>query len=106
MIKTMRGALKADVSVNEIARLLDLPLSPPLTESESNGLLSNAMVESFAESNPENDNGKSGKSLGVSAEACLLYLTGIGEAHPVAYDLIYALPNLQVYGLVEEGFMD
>jgi len=106
MIKTMRGTIQADVSVNEIARLFEFDFKPPLSLDEANALLSNMMVESFAESNPENDNNKSGRSLGALAEACLLFLTGIGEEHPVAYDLIYAIPVLQVYGLVEEGFMD
>jgi len=55
------------------------------------------MVETFAESNPENSK-PGAKPLGLLASQCLIILTEIGEVNTVAIDLIKALPILQVYG--------
>lgn len=63
--------------MNNLIKLLDFQL-PLLTQEECQGVLSNVIVEIFAESNPENcsaDDSKNKKPLGLLAQELVMLIT-------------------------------
>lgn len=80
IMKVMKG-LQPVSEINNLAKLLGHRL-PELTLEESQGILSNIVVEIFAESNPENfseaDQAKGKKPLGLLAEQLVCQLTDPG----------------------------
>lgn len=113
MIKLMRGKVTAEDLLNETIRHYKYPFSH-VGPNQSNGLISSLVVEAFADANPENDHitkkGKVIKPLGLLATNLVCFLTSpeqqIGKQGDLGFQLIYALPLLQVYGQIEEMYMN
>lgn len=106
MLSCIRGSITAQDCLNAIKRHNKIRVRD-LTLEEGQGILSSLAVEAFADSNPEND--KTGKhSLGYLAETLVCHFTGFED--PVdcelGFQLIYALPLLGAYALIEEMFMN
>lgn len=75
-MKVMKG-IKPVNEINNLIKLLGYQI-PELTDEESQGILSNVVVELFAESNPENSDSKkasSQKPLGLLACQLLMIIT-------------------------------
>jgi len=103
--RVVRGLLPADVAMNCIIRKLDYPIRQ-LSQEESHGILENIVVESFADSNPENDSGTKGVGLGTYAINLVCYLTEPDIAECAGGLETTDLPILQAYGQVEQTFLD
>jgi hypothetical protein len=103
IIKFIRGKQTADTSINEVIRSLNFPIRQ-LVEYEAKSIISNIMVELFAESHPsEMDN----DDLGLLAENLVIHFTGFDspEDTVLGTKLIQSLPILSVYGGIEERFL-
>lgn len=108
IVKTIRGSISAQDCLNTIARQFEIPIRH-LEAEESLGILQSLAVEAFAKSNPENDPPPKEGAIGLGPLAISLVeiFTGL-EGTPWeadGFELIYALPLLGCYGLVEEMFM-
>lgn len=113
IMRIMRGnievgeGLKAFIKANSLPEFLADLITPPNGSPE--GFLQNIAVELFADSNPENDKFKKASSipLGGLAETLVCHFTSFEseEDQSLGFSLIYALPHLGAYALVEEMFI-
>lgn len=114
IMKVMKE-LQPVTEINNLAKLLGHQL-PELTFEESQGILSNVVVEIFAESNPENfsedDKKKGKKPLGLLATQLVMFLTSPGFDNESKTLLggqpfnVLDLPILDQYGQVCQRFQD
>lgn len=108
IVNTIRGAISAEDCLNAISRQNRIPIRK-LEKEESNGILQSLIVEKFAESNPENAPKPKKNAIGLGPLAISLVETFTGlEGTPWeedGFNLIYSLPLLGAYALVEEMFM-
>lgn len=106
IMKVIRGTETADRALNTLIGYFSYSIRP-LTLEESLGILSSVAVETFADSNPCNRNGK-GYPLGKLAEDLLIQMTGVED--PVLMEhlcsITHMVPHLAVYGLIEEAYVN
>lgn len=100
MIDIMRGHRPADDLVREVWK----PDVPVFDEKVSENLLRNSIVECFADSMEGlNKPSKTGVPLGALAESLVISLTTLDPmVVPEAVALIHIIPQLSVYGQIEE----
>lgn len=104
MIDFMRGLISADMILNDLIRLYNLPL-PELTQYQAESILSGTALEIFVDNNPLDY--KEGKPLGQLAFNVVLDLSSNLEAFfeiSPTFEVSH-IPLLQVHGQVEESYM-
>lgn len=115
IMKIMKKSLAADLGFKTLIRYFGLSIPEDcLNEYMCLSILSNVAVEMFAENNPteldakDKQSGKGGKPLGLLAESLVIRFSGIDspDCAECGFQLIYALPILQVYGKIEEEYMN
>jgi hypothetical protein len=111
IIKVMRDILPGGQFMTELAARHGFRFKP-FTDEEADNLLANVAVETFASSNPANDEWqkKSQVPLGELATTWVMKLTALVESPNLdvansCFDLIQAIPHIRGYGTVEETYM-
>lgn len=107
VIKVTRGAQTAAMALNTIIRCLEFPF-PTLSEKTAFGLLSNIVVECFADSNPQNSKSDTkGFPLGELPMRLVMHFTGFEDETDLvrSMPLLQALPVLPIYGEIEECYI-
>lgn len=111
IILVIQGHLTAYDAMFSIIRRFGYP-EFPLTPEMCDNIFQSFVVELFAESNPENDKfnkRKNVKPLGQLAVDLTVYCTSFLEdpqKGPLGLELIYSLPSLQIWGQVEEKYLE
>jgi hypothetical protein len=109
MTRVMNGTLPACDALNALIKKWGFQIRP-LTEEESQGILSNIAVECFALSNPFNERPSRKKCVGLGPMAISLveFLTGLEiEQYPdLGFKSVDALPLLGCYGIISEMYTD
>jgi len=104
VMRIIRGTVTAGEAITSLAR--DTGFQLDINDVVGLNLLENITVESFAKSNPLNAP-KKGAALGDLAINLTMLLTGLDELRSeLGFRAIYALPILQLYGQIEETYMD
>jgi len=110
MMKIIKGVLTAEEGCKALLRYWEFPTAVDRAIDSYDGVLQSLAVEAFADSNPENDKFKKASKipLGGLAEQLVCHFTGFSseEDQNLGFMLIYALPHLGAYGLIEEMFIN
>lgn len=97
------GSISANEGINSLIGQFGIPIWRPLTEAESRGVISNLIVEMFADSNPLNSKSSGGVPLGALAQDLVEKMTG---EEGLFWDGVEPsmLPPLAGYGIIEEQY--
>ena len=105
-LNMLSGSLSAKEGCETLLRLKGLQHT--LNEDFCINLLKSVINDMFTQSDPTRDK-KSGEPLGELAVSLTCHLTSFVDSDPeravIGFDAISALPHLQVYGLVEEKYL-
>lgn len=114
IMKVIRGAIEASVCIEQIAGFIGIQIPPNILRHRNWPKIAKTQfefiaVETFADSNPENNKFKEASEvpLGQIAVNLVCFFTSFeDERAGLAFDLIYATPLLGCYGLIEAMFID
>jgi hypothetical protein len=105
VMRITRDPSKAEFHINEIIKFRGYQIRS-LNQQECESIIANIMIEMFTESNPENLS--KDKFLGLLAEELVLHFSKLDrpEFTDLGIRLINSLPQLSIYGQIEELFLN
>jgi hypothetical protein len=101
IVNTIRLPSTAGENINTLAQEMKISL-PNISNDVATNIISNIMVELFAESNPQNSKYK-GESLGDLAINMMMFLTSYSDEW---VSTLIANPLAHAYGSIEEQYVD
>lgn len=109
ILRGIRGAIPIGEAVTAVFNKLGYP-TLICNDKVGNSIIENIVVDLFSEQpqmkTPSKDEKQEGPGLGLLAEHLVMLLTGLDDERiALGLQTIYAIPILQVHGLVEEMYM-